>query len=143
MTAVTLQLLVPLLIILLTYASFAGEREQGALRQMLGLGVRKRDLALGKAFGAVGPLLLLLAPAAILGALAIALLDHTGMLLESAPRLALMIVCYLAYFRTIDGSLCLTCLAQAARLSALSSGGLSFNYIWLASRALRRFSAIA
>lgn len=94
----TLQLLVPLLIILLTYAAFAGEREQGTLRQILGLGVSKRDLALGKALGAAGPLLLLLAPAAALGALAIALLDRTRMLLESAPRLALMSGLYLAYF---------------------------------------------
>lgn len=41
--AVVLQLLLPLLIILLTYGTFAGERESGTLRQLLSLGVAPRD----------------------------------------------------------------------------------------------------
>ena len=47
--ATTLQLLVPLLIVLLGFSAFAGEREQGTLRQVLSLGVRPATLGAGKA----------------------------------------------------------------------------------------------
>jgi ABC-2 type transport system permease protein len=49
--AVTLQILGPLLILLLIFPAFAGEREQGTLRQLLSLGVRPWQLAAGNAFG--------------------------------------------------------------------------------------------
>ena len=42
---------VSLLIVLLTFGALAGERERGTLRQVLSLGVRPRDLVLGKALG--------------------------------------------------------------------------------------------
>jgi len=66
-----LQLLVPLLIVLLTFGTLAGERERGTLRQVLSLGVRPRDLVLGKALGLGGALLALLLPVALLGAVAL------------------------------------------------------------------------
>jgi ABC-2 type transport system permease protein len=47
----TLQLLVPLLILLLAFRSFTGEREQGTLRQLLSVGVDPRRLATGKVLG--------------------------------------------------------------------------------------------
>lgn len=59
--AAVLQLLLPLLIILLGFSTFAGERESGTLRQVLSLGVDRHDLALG----------LLLVPAVLLGAAAL------------------------------------------------------------------------
>lgn len=53
LTAATmLQVLWPLLIILLGYNAFAGEREGGTLRQLLRLGISKTQLTLGKAQGA-------------------------------------------------------------------------------------------
>ena len=61
--AAVLQLLVPLLIILLGFSAFAGERDLGTLRQLLSLGVRPRDLAAGKALGVASALGLLLVPA--------------------------------------------------------------------------------
>ena len=70
--AAVLQLLIPLLIILLAFSTFAGERESGTLRQLLSLGVRRRDLALGKALGAAAALGLLLVPATLLGSAALA-----------------------------------------------------------------------
>lgn len=47
--ATVLQLLIPLLIILLAFSAFVGEREQGTLRQLLSIGVRQSDLVWGKA----------------------------------------------------------------------------------------------
>jgi ABC-2 type transport system permease protein len=111
--AATLQVLVPLLIIALTFASFAGEREQGTLRQLLSLGIPKRDLALGKALGIIGPLLLLLLPAVIIGVLALALTSGLPLVVESVPRLALLALFYLIYFASFVG-IALTVSAQAA-----------------------------
>ena len=45
--AETMQVLVPLFIVLMTFSAFAAEREQGTLRQLLSLGVKPADLALG------------------------------------------------------------------------------------------------
>ncbi|NVJ04326.1 DUF3526 domain-containing protein [Myxococcus sp. AM001] len=57
-----LQLLVPLLIILLTYSAFTAEREQGTLRLLLSTGVRRHQLVLGKALGIGLALAALLVP---------------------------------------------------------------------------------
>lgn len=97
-TALTLQLLVPLLIILLAFSTFAGEREQGTLRQILSLGVRRRDLAFGKALGVLLPLLLILVPSTIIGSATLLLSDVSGALPPSPARLVSMILCYLIYF---------------------------------------------
>ena len=73
LTAATgLQLLAPLLIVLLTFGALAGERERGTLRQVLSLGVRPRDLVLGKALGLGVALAVLLLPVAVFGAAALA-----------------------------------------------------------------------
>ena len=49
--AFVFQTVLPLMAILLGFAAFSGEREQGTLRQLLSLGVRPVDLLLGKAAG--------------------------------------------------------------------------------------------
>jgi ABC-2 type transport system permease protein len=64
--AAGLQLLAPLLVILLTFGALAGERERGTLRQVLSLGVRPRDLVLGKALGLGLALAVLLLPVAVI-----------------------------------------------------------------------------
>lgn len=61
-------LLLPLLVVSLTFSSFAGERDQGTLRPLLALGISRRSLLAGKAIGALAPLLLVIVPAAIIGA---------------------------------------------------------------------------
>lgn len=61
-------LLLPLLVVSLTFSSFAGERDQGTLRPLLALGITRRALLAGKALGAVVPLLLVIVPAAGIGA---------------------------------------------------------------------------
>lgn len=61
-------LLLPLLVVSLTFASFAGERDHGTLRPLLALGVSRWSLLAGKALGTLLPLLIVMVPAAILGA---------------------------------------------------------------------------
>jgi ABC-2 type transport system permease protein len=60
-----LQVLGPLLLIVLGFNAFAGEREQGTLRQTLSLGVSPVRLLWGKALALCGSLALLLVPAAV------------------------------------------------------------------------------
>ncbi len=60
-----LQVLGPLLIIVLGFNAFAGEREQGTLRQTLSLGITQRQLLWGKALGLGACLAVLLAPAGL------------------------------------------------------------------------------
>ena len=60
--------LLPLLVVSLTYSSFASERESGTLRPLLALGVSRAALLWGKAIGAVLPLAAVIGPAALIGA---------------------------------------------------------------------------
>ena len=98
--ASVLQLLVPLLIVMLAFPAFAGERDRGTLRQLASLGVPPPQLAMGKALGSAAALGLLLVPATILGALGLVLaggeadLDH----MSTLPRVALLTGGYLLYF---------------------------------------------
>ncbi|HXG64363.1 MAG TPA: ABC transporter permease subunit [Blastocatellia bacterium] len=88
--ATVLQVLLPLLIVLLSFSAFSAEREQGTLRQLLSLGVSKRGLAMGKAFGIAAALGMLLVPATAIGVTALALASENGALGASLPRMALM-----------------------------------------------------
>jgi ABC-2 type transport system permease protein len=71
--AFTLQMLLPLLVILLSFASFAGEREQGTLRQVLAMGVSPTRLFLGKALGAAAAAGLFVGPVIVCGLIALLL----------------------------------------------------------------------
>lgn len=102
--ATVMQLLLPLLIVLLSFSAFAGEREAGTLRQLLSLGVRKTDLARGKALGIASALGALIVPATILGVIALALTSENGMLASNAPRMAWMFAGYLLYFGVFIGA---------------------------------------
>src|SRR5207247_737832 len=70
--AKTLQVFVPLLLTLLLYPSFAGERELGTLRQIVSLGVSVPELVWGKLAGLALPVGCILVPVAALGALTLA-----------------------------------------------------------------------
>jgi ABC-2 type transport system permease protein len=96
--AVVLQILIPLLIILLSFSSFAGEREQGTLRQVLSLGVERSSLAAGKALGVAGALAVVLVPATLIGVVALALTSNEGLLAVDVSRTILMIGVYGLYF---------------------------------------------
>jgi ABC-2 type transport system permease protein len=93
--------LLPLFIVLITFNTFSGEREQGTLRQLLGLGVRPRDLMLGKALGVAGALGLVLVPATIAGVVGLGLTSEFGALANDVPRAAALAAVYLIYFVTL------------------------------------------
>jgi ABC-2 type transport system permease protein len=91
--ALFLQIVLPLVVILLAFNAFAGERELGTLRQLLSLGLHPRDLVLGKALGIGAALGLIAAPAAMLGAATLTLIGPAGGL----SRFALLALVYLTY----------------------------------------------
>jgi ABC-2 type transport system permease protein len=113
-----LQLLIPLLIILMSFSAFAGEREQGTLRLLLSMGVARDKLAMGKALGVAGGLGMLLVPAALIGSAALVLASDAGAFSANLPRLGWMTVSYLLYFTAFIGiSLTVSALAKSARLA--------------------------
>lgn len=82
--AYTLQILLPLLVILLAFPAFAGEREQGTLRQVMSMGVKGSDLLFGKALGALGAIGTTLGPVFLLGVVALLFApDGAGYLLHA------------------------------------------------------------
>jgi ABC-2 type transport system permease protein len=93
--------LVPLFIVLVTFAAFSGEREQGTLRQLLSLGVRRRDLLAGKAAGTAAALAVVIVPVTIAGVMALSLTSDFGSPLRDASRAALLGVTYLTYFAIV------------------------------------------
>jgi|RhiMetdeSRZDD1v2_1073273.scaffolds.fasta_scaffold17347_7 ABC-2 type transport system permease protein len=133
--AETLQVLVPLFIVLMTFSAFAGEREQGTLRQLLSLGVKPRDLALGKAAGVGAALGLILLPAALLGVAALALTSDGGFLSGSVWRTILLVLFYLAYFATFVAiSLGVSARARSSRLALVLLLAFWFANSLIASR---------
>ncbi len=113
-----MQLLIPLLIILMSFSAFAGEREQGTLRLLLSMGVPREKLAIGKALGVAGGLGTLLVPAAVVGSAALVLASDSGAFLANLPRLGWMTVSYLLYFAAFIGlSLAVSAVAKSARLA--------------------------
>jgi ABC-2 type transport system permease protein len=104
--ASTLQLLIPLLIILLAFTKFAGEREDGTLRQLAAAGVPVRTLAAGKAIGVSAALALVLTPAALMGSAALAIasgpaaatVDHAVHFITRIVGLAVVYGLYFAVF---------------------------------------------
>jgi ABC-2 type transport system permease protein len=119
--ATVLQLLVPLVIILLTFPAFSVEREQGTLRQLLSLGVKQSALVWGKALGIAWALAVLLVPATFLGVVALALTAEDGAFEASLSRMALMAATYLLYFAAIIAvSLAVSARARSSRLALVT-----------------------
>jgi ABC-2 type transport system permease protein len=118
--AEVLQLLVPLLIILLTFGAFAAEREAGTLRQLASLGVPLRRLAAGKAFGISLALAAVLLPATLVGVLALVVAADDGALAGSALRTFATVLLFLLYFAIMIAlSLAVSVRARSSRLALL------------------------
>ena len=99
--AATLQLLIPVLIIFMAFTRFAGEREEGTLRQVIASGVPRQTLAVGKVVGISVVLAIVLVPAAVAGAAAIILADAGAGFGPLGVRTAALSLVYVAYFLTI------------------------------------------
>jgi len=128
--ATTLQLLVPLLIFLLAFRAFSGERESGTLRQVLSIGVRPRDLAVGKAAGILAALALLVVPAGLIGALALTLSGPGGEAVQNElGRFALLSLAYMGYFLVFA----LLALAVSARASSSRTALAILVVFWIAN----------
>lgn len=105
--ALVFQALLPLVIVLLAFNAFAGERERGTLRQLLAIGLRPRDLVLGKTIGLASALALIVGPALALGAVALVLTGPAA----GAGRFVPLAAIYLVYV----GIFALVSLAVSAR----------------------------
>ncbi len=96
--AFTLQMLLPLLVILLAFASFAGEREQGTLRQVLAMGVSPIRLYFGKALGAATAAGLFVIPVFVLGLIGLLLVPGGVAFLGHALVVVAVYIVYAAIF---------------------------------------------
>jgi ABC-2 type transport system permease protein len=118
--ATTLQLLVPLLIVLLGFSAFAGEREQGTLRQVLSLGVRPATLGTGKALGIAAALGVVLVPATVVGVMAMTGIGGASDL----TRVLVLVGCYLAYYVAWLGvTLAISAFARTGRVALAATLG--------------------
>jgi ABC-2 type transport system permease protein len=140
--AETLQVLIPLFIVLMTFSAFAGEREQGTLRQVLSLGVSRRDLVLGKALGIAMALGLILVPATIVGVAALALTSAGGLLAGDPGRAVWLFFAYLAYFIVVIAiSLAISARTRSTRLALVILLTFWFANGLVASRAISDLAA--
>jgi len=115
-----LQLLVPLLIVLLGFSAIVGEREAGTMRLLLAGGVRREQLALGKAAGLTLGLGVLVIPAAAVGALALLLATNTDQSV-SVARVAWLAGAYLLYFGAILGiTLAVSAWSRSSRVALVT-----------------------
>jgi len=133
--AMVLQVLLPLLIILVSFAVFAGEREQGTFRLLLSLGVKPSHLAAGKALGVAGALGLVLVPAVVIGVLALSLLTDLAMARLDLGRMLLVGGFYLLYLGIFVGvSLAVSARARSSRLALIGLRGFWFFNSLIAPR---------
>ncbi|MEJ2410333.1 MAG: ABC transporter permease subunit [Novosphingobium sp.] len=136
-----LQVLGPLLVIILGFSAFSGEREQGTLRQLLSLGVSTRRLLWGKALALTGALGLLLLPAALLASMAV--LSNLGSqnVLDVAARLALLGSAYGLYLGgAVFFVLGVSALCRTARASLFLLLALWIACVLIAPRAIADFA---
>ncbi|MBL8644692.1 MAG: DUF3526 domain-containing protein [Rhodospirillaceae bacterium] len=135
--AFTLQMLLPLLVILLGFAAFAGEREQGTLRQVLAMGVSPVKLLFGKALGAAGAAGLFVVPVFLLGLIGLTLAPGGSAFIGHALVLVGVYTVYAAIF------LFLTLAVSAAADSSRSALVIMVAFWAVSSVALPKVAADA
>jgi ABC-2 type transport system permease protein len=134
--AEVLQVLLPLFIVLMTFSAYSGEREQGTLRQLLSLGVRRRDLVVGKALGIGAALALVLLPSLVLGIIAMSMTLQGGLLAGDPLRAVLLGIVYAVYFAVLVAiALGVSAWARSSRLALVVLLSFWFANGLIASRA--------
>jgi ABC-2 type transport system permease protein len=119
-TAVTLQILIPLLIIILGFRSVVGEREDGTLHHVWSLGIRKPDLIWGKVLGFAGPLIVLLGLTSLAGAAVLIVNAGAFPSTDLWFRLLLSALVYASYFAVfVAMTLSASAVARTSRQSLL------------------------
>lgn len=126
------QVLGPLLVIILGFSAFAGEREQGTLRQVMSLGVSARSLLAGKALALGGSIAILLLPAAVIGAAAALIQSEPSRLADTIARLASLALGYAVYI----GIWIFVVLAVSARIRTSRMALIALLGLWIASAIL-------
>lgn len=131
-----LQVLGPLLVIVLGFDAFAGERELGTLRQTLSLGVSSTRLLWGKALAQLSALGLLLIPAAVIAAVVTigGATEVNGAVgaLDAASRLGWLALGYSIYLAiAVFVVLTVSALARSSRMALVTLLGL-----WIATTLL-------
>ncbi len=124
--AMVLQILLPLLIVLLTFAAWGGEREQGTLRQVLSAGVRPIDLIQGKALGVVVTMAVLIVPAALIGSVLL-VAREPGNFQDELLRIAFLALFYSLYLGAFVG----LALAVSARARSPRSALVGLLAFWI------------
>ena len=127
-----LQVLGPLLVIVLGFDAFAGERELGTLRQTLSLGVSSRRLLWGKALGQLWAVGVLLVPAAAVAAAVTVVGTGSGIDMDAAARLGWLALGYAIYLSiAVFAVLTVSVLARSSRVALVTLLGL-----WIATTLL-------
>jgi ABC-2 type transport system permease protein len=123
-----LQILGPLLIIVLGFNSFAGERESGTLRQALSLGVPAHQLLWGKALALAGVLALLFLPVLLVTGVVVSISTPAELGSDALLRLLLLALGYTLYFASaIFLVLAISAQATSSRMALIALLG-----IWIA-----------
>ena len=92
-----IQVLLPLVIVLLLFASYAGEREDGTLRQVMSFGISTKSIFYGKLYAAFLALLKLSLPIFLLIVIAVVSLDNGAKQPDLLLRLFAIILTYSLY----------------------------------------------
>ena len=121
--------LVPLLVVSLTFSSFAGERDQGTLRPLLAVGVSRWSILAGKTAGALLPLLLVIIPAAIIGAIVLYLNRPADPEAPIAARALGLLVVYVTHAMVWTG----LGLAVSARARSQAAALVVLLALWFAN----------
>jgi len=130
-----LQVLGPLLVIILGFNAFAGERERGTLRQTLSLGVSYRQLLWGKALALAFSLTVLLAPGLLVAAVTVAFGAVGGAPGGAFLRIGILAAGYAVYLGTaIFVVLAVSAKAPSSRVSLVTLLGLWIAVAILAPR---------
>ncbi len=118
--ATVAEVMVPLMIILLSFGAFASERESGTLRQLLSLGLPPSQLWLGKMLGLSASLAVLLLPLALLGLGTLWLAGGAEAFVSGAPRLLSWLGLHALYWLLfLWGGLLISARCRTARLALL------------------------
>lgn len=132
--AAVLQVLFPLLIILLSFSTFAGEREAGTLRLALSQGVSRSRLLAGKALGVTASLGVMLLPAVVVGCAMLALTpDADGNLWIRVALLSGGYLLYLSCFLLV--SFAISAKVQSAQTALVALLGFWFLTCFVVPRA--------